>query len=310
MKIAFVFSGQGAQYPGMFKDLYEESTEARGIMDEADKALKRKISKLCFEGTQQELNLTHNTQPCVLAADLAAGLTLIGNGIQPDAVAGFSLGEYAALTIAGVLEEKDVFPLIQARADFMQEAVPVNAGAMAAVMGKTGAQVEDLCSEIKDDYVIAANYNSPVQTVVSGTAQGVQKLLHLAQEKEIRAIPLAVSAPFHCRLMKPAAKQLKSYLAQITVKSPKVPVYMNYTAKPLVSQTEVKELLCNQACNPVLWEQTIKNMTADGIDTFIECGPGKTLCGLIKKTVKDVNVYRVENVKTLKETLQKLQEKK
>ena len=175
MKIGFLFSGQGAQYPGMMKDLYDAETAAKELFDQADAALEREISKTCFEGTQEELNLTHNTQPCMLAGDLAAAMALKAHGVQADAAAGFSLGEYAALAYTGAIEMKDVFPLIQIRADAMQEAVAPGEGGMAAFVGATAEQVEGICGKVSKGYAVAANYNSPVQTVVSGSAAGVDE---------------------------------------------------------------------------------------------------------------------------------------
>lgn len=308
MKIAFVFSGQGAQYPSMFQDLYQANTHAKAVFDLADRTLGRGISWLCFEGTQEELNLTHNTQPCVLAADLAAGEALLGAGVRPAAAAGFSLGEYAALTLAGVLAKEDVFPLIQLRADAMQDAVPAGEGAMAAIVGLPSADVAVLCAQITDDYVIAANFNAPVQTVISGTAKGVAAASALAREAGAAVMPLKVSAPFHCELMKPAADALEKALAKLSFGTPSLPVYMNVTAAPLPSAEAAKELLFRQAYSPVQWVQTIRSMYDDGIDTFIECGPGKTLSGLVKKTLKgcDVRIMRVENRETLEDTLSRL----
>lgn len=305
MKTAFLFSGQGAQYPGMFQDLYGEQA-VREVFDLADGSLGRGISRLCFEGTQEELNLTENTQPCVLAADMAAGRLLKAHGIMPDAAAGFSLGEYAALECAGVLRQEDVFPLIQMRADAMQEAVPPGEGAMAALVGVTPEEAEALCGQVQDEYVIPANYNSLVQTVISGTREGVDKVLKLAGEKGVRALPLAVSAPFHCELMKPAADKLGQRLASIPVGEAAFPVYMNYTGRKLEEAGGVREMLTRQAYSPVQWVKTLQEMQADGIDTFIECGPGRTLSGLVKKTLKDVTILRVENLKTFRDTLSQL----
>lgn len=308
MKIAFVFSGQGAQYPSMFHDLCQSNDHVKAVFDLADRTLGRSVSSLCFDGKQEDLNLTHNTQPCVLAADLAAGEALLGAGIKPDAVAGFSLGEYAALTIAGVIAKEDVFPLVQLRADAMQKAVPAGEGAMAAVVGLSSDAVAALCARVTDGYVIAANFNSPAQTVISGTAKGVAAASALAQEAGAAVMPLKVSAPFHCELMKPAADILDAAIAKLSFVAPSIPVYMNVTATPLPSADSAKELLVRQAYSPVQWVQTVRNMYDDGIDTFIECGPGKTLSGLIKKTLKgcDVRIMRTENCETLQKTLSNL----
>ncbi len=308
MKIAFLFSGQGAQYPGMMKDLYEAEAAAKEVFDAADAALGRSISGLCFDGTQEELNLTHNTQPCMLAADLAAAAALKAHGIEPAAAAGFSLGEYAALTWAGAVSMADVFPIIQVRADAMQEAVAPGEGAMAAFVGAAPEQVEEICGKVTSGYVTAANYNSPVQTVVSGTAAGVDEACRMAEEQGLRCVKLAVSAPFHCALMEPAAMKLKETFETVTFGDLSLPVYMNVDGNPITSGALASDLLVRQAMNPVRWTKTLENMQRDGIDTFIECGPGKTLSGLVKKTLKDVKILRVENLKTLESTLKELQD--
>ncbi len=307
MKIAFLFSGQGAQYPGMMKDLYDNEPTTKEIFDKADSALERKISELCFLGTQEDLNLTHNTQPCMLAGDLAAAMALKAHGIQADAVAGFSLGEYAALAYAGAISTDDAFRIIQIRADAMQEAVAPGEGAMAAFVGATAEQVEELCGKVTKGYVVAANYNSPVQTVVSGSVAGVDEACELAEAEGLRCVKLAVSAPFHCALMEPAAKRLEEVFKATNFKNPTVPVYMNVDGKPVTDGTQIAELLVKQAKSPVHWVQTLKNMQADGINTFIECGAGKTLSGLVKKTLKGVKILRVENMKTLQNTLEELE---
>ena len=306
MKIAYLFSGQGAQYPGMMKDLYDAVPAARQIFDLADEALGRSISGLSFGGTQEELNLTHNTQPTVLAADLAAAAALSAHGVTPAAAAGFSLGEYAALAYAGVFSEREAFRLIQVRADAMQEAVAPGEGAMAAFVGASAKQVEDICAQVSGGYVTAANYNSPVQTVVSGSAAGVDEACAKAEAEGLRFVKLAVSAPFHCALMEPAAMKLKDEFANITFAEPHIPVYMNVDGKSAPGAQYIPELLVRQAMSPVRWVQTLENMQADGIDTFIECGPGKTLSGLVKKTLKGVTICRVENMKTLESTLKEL----
>ncbi len=306
MKVAFLFSGQGAQYPGMMKDIAAECPDAKEVFDMADQTLRRKISDLCFEGAQEDLNLTHNTQPCVLASDLAAYQAIMAAGIKPDAVAGFSLGEYAALVAAGVIELNEVFPLIQKRADFMQEAVPVGKGAMAAVMKLTAEEVQALCDEV-EGYVIPANYNCPGQIVVSGEAAAVDRLCELAKERKIKAMKLAVSAPFHCEMMAPAAENLAAPLQQTDFKNPVVPVYMNVDAQPENDPEAIREKLVLQAKSPVRWEQTLRNMAAEGIDTFIEMGPGKTLAGFVKKTFGDeVRFFNVTDMETLNKTLEAL----
>ena len=306
MKLAFLFSGQGAQYPGMMKDLFDSESAARSVFDSADTILGRSISGLCFEGTQEELNLTHNTQPCVLAADLAAGMALRAHGIEPDVVAGFSLGEYAALAFSGAMSVEEAIEIIQVRADAMQEAVPAGQGAMAAMVGASPEQVEEICAKVTEGYVVAANYNSLVQTVVSGTAAGVDQAIAIAGEQGIRCVRLAVSAPFHCKLMEPAALKLKALFETKHFEAPKLPVYMNVDGMPVESGDAVSELLVRQAMSPVRWVQTLQNMQADGVDTFVECGPGKTLSGLVKKTLKGVKICRVENLKTLNDTLEAL----
>ena len=306
MRIAFLFSGQGAQYAGMSQDLYQEEQVVRDVFDKADKALGRSISDLCFKGTQEDLNLTHNTQPCVLTADLAAGELLRSKGIMPEAVAGFSLGEYAALTFAGAIKQDDVFPMVQVRADAMQEAVPAGQGAMAALIGKESNQAAEICELVKSGYVIPANYNSPVQIVISGEAAAVDEAVSIAEERGITCMKLAVSAPFHCELMKPAAEKLAELFKSKSFSNPAIPVYINVDGKVVVDGNTVKDLLVQQAMSPVQWVKTLQNMREAGIDTFVECGPGRTLSGLVKKTLAGVNVYRVENLKTLNSTLEAL----
>ncbi len=303
MKIAFMFSGQGAQFPGMMKDLCEAENAAKAVFDAADAALGRGISSLCFEGTQDELNLTHNTQPCVLAADLAAAMALRAHGVEPEGAAGFSLGEYAALAYAGAVGMKDVFEIIQHRADAMQDAVAPGKGAMAAMMGGSPEKIEEICAAVTDGYVVAANYNSPAQTVISGESAAVDQAIALAREQRVKGKKLAVSAPFHCALMEPAAKRLEALFATRQFEAPSIPVYMNVDAKANTDAAAIPGMLVRQAMSPVRWMQTLLNMQADGFDTFIECGPGKTLAGLASRTLKDVTILRVGDAETLKETL-------
>lgn len=306
MKIAFLFSGQGAQFPGMFEDLYNCEESVRAVFTAADRSLGRDIAQICFKGTQEELNLTHNTQPCVLAADIAAGNALIAHGVRPQAVAGFSLGEYAALVCSGAMELERAFEIIQIRADAMQAAVPAGQGAMAAVIGVDSATVEQVCAQITDAYVIPANYNSPVQTVISGTVEGVDKACEIFGTMNIRTMKLAVSAPFHCALMEPAAQTLGKALSAGDFAAPQVPYYANVDAKAHFNAGEIPELLVRQAMSPVRWQETLEHLFEDGFDTFIECGPGKTLSGLVRKTLKGVSIYRVGDAKSLNATLEAL----
>lgn len=306
MKIGILFSGQGAQYPGMMKDLYESEAAAKQIFDRADEVLGRSISDICFKGTQEDLNLTHNTQPCMLAGDLAAAMVLKSYGINADAVAGFSLGEYAALAYSGVITVEDAFQIIQIRADAMQEAVAPGDGAMAAFIGTSAEQIEEICKKVSKGYVVAANYNSPVQTVISGSTAGVDEACELAELAGLKCKKLAVSAPFHCALMESAAKRLEEEFKYVNFYDPSIPVYMNVDGKPVFEGSIIPELLVKQAMSPVHWVETLRNMYTDGIDIFIECGAGKTLSGLVKKTLKDVKILRVENLDRLYQTLEEL----
>lgn len=303
MKIALMFSGQGAQFPGMMKDLAMVDGAARAVFERADKALGRGISELCFEGSQEALNLTHNTQPCVLAADLAAAMALKAAGVEAEGAAGFSLGEYAALAYAGAMGMEDAFETVQYRADSMQEAVAPGAGAMAAMLGGTPQQVEAVCAAVTEGYVAAANYNCPTQTVISGEAAAVEQAIALAREQRIRGKLLAVSAPFHCALMEPAARKLEALFAAKRFEAPSIPVYMNVDAAPITEAAPIPQLLVRQAMSPVRWMQTLLNMRADGFDTFIECGPGRTLTGLAGKTLEGATLLRVGDAASLEETI-------
>ncbi len=306
MKIAFMFSGQGAQFPGMMKDIYDAEPAAKAVFDAAGAALGRDIAGLCFEGTQEDLNLTHNTQPCVLAADLAAAMALRAHGVEPAAAAGFSLGEYAALAFAGAMPLDEAFGIIQIRADAMQAAVAPGEGAMAAMIGGDSDAVEAVCAAVQSGYVVAANYNCPTQTVVSGEAAAVDEAIALAAEKRIRAKKLPVSAPFHCALMKPAADRLEALFAEKRFAAPAIPVYMNVDAEPNADAARIPELLVRQAMSPVRWAQTLRRMQADGFDTFIECGPGRTLTGLARKTLEGATLLRAGDAESLRETLEAL----
>ena len=304
-KTAFLFSGQGAQATGMMQDLYQASLAARTVFETADRCLGRSISTLCFEAPQEELNLTHNTQPCVLAAELAAYAAIMEKGVNADAVAGFSLGEYGALVAAQAIGMEDAFKVIQIRADAMQEAVPVGKGGMAAVMKLSKEEVKSLCQEA-DGYVIPVNFNCPGQIVVSGEMEAVNRLVEIAMGRKLRVMKLPVSAPFHCAMMEPAARKLEDAFKGIALKSPAIPCYSNVDAKPYKDGNSIAQQLCLQARSPVLWEQTIRQLHDDGVTTFIELGPGNTLSKFVKKTIEDVRIFNVNSVETLNETVSNL----
>ncbi|WP_369298784.1 ACP S-malonyltransferase [uncultured Neglectibacter sp.] len=301
-KIAFVFSGQGSQYSGMGKSLFETSPAARQVFETADK-LRPGTSEQCFSGTAEELSLTKNTQPCLYCVDLAAARALEEAGVHADFAAGFSLGEVAALTFSGAFSEEDGFSFVCRRAAAMQEAAEQSPGAMAAVLKLPNETVEQLCREFS--HVWAVNYNCPGQLVVAGEKAELEAFCASVAEKGGRAVPLAVSGGFHSPLMAGAAERLRGELENIFMKRPRLPVYANFTAQPYGENA--KELLLEQVKNPVRWQETVENLAAQGVDTFIECGAGKTLCGLIKKTVKDATVLRVEDVETLQAAVNALQ---
>lgn len=289
-KIAFVFSGQGAQAPGMGKELYDCSPAAKAVFDLAD-SIRPGTSQQCFEGTQEELNVTINTQPCLFACDLAAAKAAQERGIQPDCAAGFSLGEAAAVAFSGMLTEAEAFSMVCKRAELMNEAAQKNPGAMAEVMKLSPQQVETLCGPIENAWPV--NYNSPKQTVVAASADTIDQVVEAASAQRGRAVKLAVSGAFHSPLMHSAADGLREYLASVSLREEKLPVYANLTAEPYGE--DKKETMAAQCENPVRWQKTIENMIANGVDTFIEVGVGKTLAGLIKKINPEVTVYQIEN---------------
>lgn len=289
-KIAFVFSGQGAQAPGMGKELYDCSPAAKAVFDLAD-SIRPGTSQQCFEGTQEELNVTINTQPCLFACDLAAAKAAQERGIQPDCAAGFSLGEAAAIAFSGMLTEAEAFSMVCKRAELMNEAAQKNPGAMAAVMKLSPQQVETLCGPIENAWPV--NYNSPKQTVVAASADTIDQVVEAASAQRGRAVKLAVSGAFHSPLMHSAADGLREYLASVSLREERLPVYANLTAEPYGG--DKKETMAAQCENPVQWQKTIENMIANGVDTFIEVGVGKTLVGLIKKINPEVMVYQIEN---------------
>lgn len=288
-KIAFVFSGQGAQYSGMGKELYDASPAAKAVYDMAD-SVREGTSKQCFEGTAEELCKTVNTQPCVFTADLAAAYALVEKGITPDCVAGFSLGEISALAFSKMLSDEEAFRLVCRRGELMDKAATENPGAMVAVMKISPQQVEEVCSQFDKTYPV--NYNSPAQTVVATTSETVDDFCEAVKNEGGRAKQLAVSGAFHSPFMADAAKGLGEYMENIDFSDPQVQIYSDYTAKPY--EGDYKALVKAQVENPVKWQTIVENMVADGVDTFIEVGVGKTLTGLIKRINPDVKAFKVE----------------
>ncbi|MEE0930312.1 MAG: ACP S-malonyltransferase [Acutalibacteraceae bacterium] len=293
-KIAFVFSGQGAQYPGMGKELYECSPAAKAVYDMAD-SIREGTTTQCFEADKEVLNCTINTQPCVFTADLAAAAAVTEKGIKPDYVAGFSLGEIAALGYSGVLSYEDAFKLVCKRGELMNKAAQENKGSMLAVMKLTPEKVEEIAAKFEGTYPV--NYNSPAQTVVATIEENADAFMEAVKAEKGRAKKLAVSGAFHSPFMSSAAQGLEDYLQDKTLNEPSVPIYSNVTAQPYSG--DYKQLVKEQVENPVQWQKTVENLIDMGVDTFIEVGVGKTLAGLIKKTNKDVKVFHVENKETL-----------
>ena len=290
MSTALVFSGQGAQYPGMGKELYENSPAAKAVFDMAE-SIRPGTIKQCFEGTKEELSVTINTQPCVFITDLAAAAAVAEKGVKTDCVAGFSLGEIAAIAFAGMLSYEEAFRLVCKRAELMDKAANDNPGAMAAVMKISPEQVEEICSQFKKAYPV--NYNSPAQTVVAAAQEEIDSLFDKVKEVKGKAVKLAVSGAFHSPFMNDASEGLAEYLRDIDLKEPNIPIYANCTAEPY--KDDYKMLISAQVNHPVKWQKSVENMIANGVDTFIEVGVGKTLTGLIKKINADVKAVNIEN---------------
>ena len=305
-KTAFLFPGQGSQSVGMGKDLADHFPVARAVFEEADQALGFSISKLCFEGPEEELRKTFNTQPAILTVSVAALRVMQEAGLACDITAGHSLGEYSALVAAGVLDVADAVRLVNKRGQFMQEAVPLGEGAMAAVMGLDREKVVEICAEVEKEVgaVQAVNFNCPGQIVIAGKTTAVEKAaaaLKAAGAK--RAIMLPVSAPFHSTLLQPAAAKLAVELDKVPFHEPKLPVVANVTGKIANTSHEIKQLLVTQAANPVLWEDCVAAIAASGVMSSVEIGPGKVLTGFTKKIAPDIVTLNVEDVESLQKTL-------
>lgn len=303
-KSAFLFPGQGSQTPGMGKDLAERFPVARQVFEEADDALGFALSRLCFEGPAEELQLTENTQPAILAVSIAAFRALETAGAPaPAFVAGHSLGEYSALTAAKVLELSAALRTVRARGRYMQEAVPVGTGAMAAVIGGELSDIERVCIEAGGSEVCSvANINSPGQVVIAGNTAAVDRAIELLKGVARRVIKLNVSAPFHCALMKPAQDRLAADLEQLEFGEPKFPVVTNVDARITTAPAELRDALFRQVSAPVRWVESMQLLMENGVDKVVEVGPGKVLSGLMRQTSRDIKCLNVEDAASLEAT--------
>lgn len=316
-KLALIFPGQGSQQVGMGKSLSDQFPLARTVFTEADEALGFGISDLCFNGPEDELQLTANTQPAILTASVAAWRVLAEKGIKPAVVAGHSLGEYSALVAAGALELRDALRLVRQRGEFMQEAVPVGQGAMAAILGIDGAKVTEACeaalaSSPAGQCCAPANFNTPTQIVIAGSKEAVERAAEECKARGAkRAVLLKVSAPFHSALMMPAQENMSGPLAETTFKNLTFPIINNVDAAVVTDGAEARAALVRQISSPVRWTESVSKMLDQGIDTFVEVGPGKVLVGLVKAIAKDagkdVKLFNVEDPASLEATISGLQ---
>jgi [acyl-carrier-protein] S-malonyltransferase len=306
-KLAFVFPGQGSQAVGMGKDLHEGFAEARAVFDEVDAALGEPLSRLCFEGPEERLKLTANTQPSILTVSVAAAAVLARRGVAPDLVAGHSLGEYSALVAVGACGAAEAARAVRARGTFMQEAVPQGRGAMSAVLGLDPARVREICAAVEaqsGEVVSPANYNEPAQTVIAGAAGAVERAgARLKEAGAKRVLPLPVSAPFHCALMAPVKDRLEPVLRGIAWSPPLRPVVTNVEARPNADVARIVPLLVEQVTAPVRWIECVEELVRQGVTRIVEVGPGKVLSGLAKRIDKSVEVWNVEDRASLEKAL-------
>ena len=306
--IAFVFPGQGSQYVGMGVDLARAWDPAYKIFKQGSEVIGFNLDSICWNGSKEQLDLTEYTQPAILATSIAIHEILIGEGVRPRMVAGHSLGEYTAIVSAGGLAFGEALSLVQKRGRYMQEAVQPGAGAMAAILGLSKSEIEKVCRKAQSSGIVSpANYNSPGQIVIAGEKKAVEVASQLAREEGAkRIIPLAVSVPSHCRLMRTAAQRLAKDLETVTLQELKIPLVTNVHARVVTQPSDVQEALIQQLESPVQWVESVTTMREQGITTFIEVGPGKVLSGLIKRIVRDANIFNVEDTESLDKTLSAL----
>lgn len=308
-KIAYIFPGQGSQAVGMGKELFDNFAPAREVFDQADEALGFSLSEMCFSGSEADLALTANTQPAILTTSVAAFRAMMSAGYpDPAFVAGHSLGEYSALVAAGVLEFADAVRTVRKRGTYMQEAVPVGVGSMAAILGADLATIEQACADAANGQVCSpANINSPSQVVIAGDADAIDRACELLKERGAkRAVKLNVSAPFHCALMKPAQERLAEVLGELKYGDPVYPIVHNIDAAVNSNADLVCEKLTQQVSSPVRWMQSVQEMVKGGAATMIEVGAGKVLSGLVRQIDRDVRCLNVEDSETLRNTLETL----
>ena len=304
-KTAFIFPGQGAQYIGMGREIASEYRSASDIFDQASEALELDMKKMIFEGDEETLKITENTQPSIVTASVACLQPLLEKGITPDFTAGLSLGEYSAHIASGTMDFATAVMLVKKRGRFMQEAVPLGVGTMAAILGLAREDVLECCREASASGIVEpANFNCPGQISIAGEIKAVEKAMELCSSKGAkRAVLLAVSAPFHCSMLKPAGDRLMTELEKIEFSDIKIPLVANVTADTVRSSSDIRGLLARQVSSPVLWEDSIRLMVDQGVDTFIEIGPGKVLSGFIKKINKEARSFNIEDLASLEKTL-------